>query len=595
MNLLRLRSFLRGLGLLSLLLAVAACASVTRLTPQQSAAAEHAEQRYRAGEFEAAADAFLALARDRGTAGGAHYRLRAAEAYREIGDLDRAARALGSIKHRHLDPGDQLRLDLLDAEIALAAGDTMRARSLLAFPADRLPEPLRLRALELRARSDVMAGDPFAAARARAELDRLLTGPDRAQNREELVRTLAALEPGALRARHETLRPDDALVPWIEEALRRRGEVLPRDLARAERPVGTLLPGDDGALAREGYRSLRQVALLLPMSGNLASVAQPIRDGFLAAYFADPAEQRPTIRLYDSGATAADAMQAYQLAVEEGADHVVGPLQRESVGSLFHQPLPVRTLALNHPDTGEVPPPGNAEYGLLPDAEGAQAAEHMLGRGIREAAIVIAQADWAERAARAFRVQFEAGGGFIAGQSRLPADTVDYAATIAAATAALGGPDAGVFISMRPREARLLLPQMKIARIEAPVFATSHIHSGDANPGLNRDLDGVEFCDAPWLLGSVRGVVPRDQVLRDYPGLGGIGARLFAFGMDAYALLPYLDWLLAHPDAYLDGATGQLTADHFGRIHRLMSWARFVDGTPQPVQGALRASPVPLP
>jgi outer membrane PBP1 activator LpoA protein len=76
---------------------------------------------------------------------------------------------------------------------------------------------------------------------------------------------------------------------------------------------------------------------------------------------------------------------------------------------------------------------------------------------------------------------------------------------------------------------------------------------------------------------------------------GGPAARLFAFGMDAYALLPYLDWLLAHPDAYLDGATGQLTADPFGRIHRLMSWARFVNGVAQPVQGALSASPVPLP
>lgn len=592
----RLRIFRRCLGLLSLALVLAACATVTRLSPEQNAAADRAEQLYRVGEFEQAANAFMALSRDSGAARGAHYRLRAAEAFREIGDLDRAARTLGSIKHRHLDPDDQMRLDLLDAEIALAAGDTARARSLLAFPEDRLPEPLRLRALELRARSDVMAGDRFAAARARAQLDRLLSGADRAQNRDELLKTLAALEPGVLRAKFETLRPDDALVPWIEEALRNRGEVLPRALARADRPVGTLLPGDDGALAREGYRGLHQVALLLPLSGNLANVSQPIRDGFLAAYFADPAEQRPDIRLYDSGATSDEAMNAYRRAVDDGADHVVGPLQREAVGLLFHQALPVRTLALNHPDTGEVPPPGNAEYGLLPDAEGAQAAEHMLGRGILHAAIIVAEADWAERAARAFRAQFEAGGGRIAGEARLADNVVDYQVSITRATAGLGsGPDAGVFISMRPRQARLLLPQMKIARIDVPVFATSHINSGDSNPGLNRDLDGVEFCDAPWLLGNLPGTVSHDAMTRDFPGLGGIGARLFAFGMDAYALLPYLDWLLAHPDAYLDGTTGQLTADHFGRIHRLMSWARFVNGVAQPVQGALSASPVPLP
>ena len=64
-------------------------------------------------------------------------------------------------------------------------------------------------------------------------------------------------------------------------------------------------------------------------------------------------------------------------------------------------------------------------------------------------------------------------------------------------------------------------------------------------------------------------------------------ARLFAFGMDAYALLPYLDWLLANRDAYLDGASGQLAIDGFGRIHRVLTWARYSGGVARPVYGAL--------
>ena len=39
-------------------------------------------------------------------------------------------------------------------------------------------------------------------------------------------------------------------------------------------------------------------------------------------------------------------MAAYARAVEEGAGMVVGPLQREAVGALFRQSLPVRVLAL---------------------------------------------------------------------------------------------------------------------------------------------------------------------------------------------------------------------------------------------------------
>lgn len=586
---------LRGFVLLVLVLVLTACGSVQTMTPEQTGAASHAEQLYRQGDFEPAASEFLALA-DSGSAGASHYRLRAAEAMRENGNLDAAARTLAGIKHRNLDPIDQVHLDLLDAEIALAAGDAERASNLLMFPDNQLPPSLQLRAMELRARADVMSGHPFAAARIRANLDRLLSGVDREQNRQQLLATLSALEPDVLRAKALTLRPDDALVPWIEEALRNRGKILPRSVTSADQPVGTLLPGDNGTFAREGYRPARQVAVLLPLSGNLAGVSKPIRDGFMTAYFSDHNEQRPTIRLYDSGATPEEALNAYHQAVTDGADRVVGPLQREAVGLLFHQSLPVMTLALNHADTGEVPPPGNAEFGLLPDAEGAQAATHALSRGITHIGVITAKADWADRAARAFRAQFEAGGGQIIGESQLGDDAVDYHMNITQATADLGdGPDSGVFISMRPRQARLLLPQMKIARVNVPVFATSHIYAGETSPGLNRDLDGVEFCDAPWLFGDVPGIPSRSSVENDFPGLGGIGSRLFAFGMDSYALLPYLDWLLQHPTAYLDGATGQLSADSFGRIQRSMSWARFVNGVAEPVQGALSASPVPEP
>ena len=112
------------------------------------------------------------------------------------------------------------------------------------------------------------------------------------------------------------------------------------------------------------------------------------------------------------------------------------------------------------------------------------------------------------------------------------------------------------------------------------------------NASLDRDLNGVEFCDATWLFSPVPGRPERNAITRELASANGVGGRLFAFGMDAYALLPYMDWLLAHPETYLDGASGQLAADSFGRIHRVLTWARFVDGVAQPVQGALDPLPV---
>jgi outer membrane PBP1 activator LpoA protein len=573
--------------------ALAACATLPGTSVESSADAARVEQLYADGNFDQAAAGFLNLARMHGGDQTAHYRLRAAEALRERGDLDGAAQALGDIRRRRLHGDEPLRLDLLDAEIALKHGDPAQAQALLAGSAENLPPNLHLRALELRARADLAAGDAFAAAHARALLDRDLAGVDREQNRKQLIDALATMDANALKTRVDSLPAEDPLRPWVEQILRGKGQPLARSMPRPSHPVGTMQAGRDGTLEAEGYTSLKQVALLLPMNAQLAGVSQSIRDGFLTAYFADDAARRPAVRIYDAGRTPAEAVAAYHAAVADGADHVVGPLQRESVGELFHQSLSARVLALNHPDTGEVPPPGSAEFGLLPDAEGAQVAERMRERGITRAAVIVAGADWAERAARAFRSQFEASGGSVVGEARLCDKEVNYATPIAQATASLGSAaDAGVFISMRPQQARLLLPQLKAASVDAPVFATSHVYSGDSNASLDRDLEGVEFCDAPWLFGPIPGRPDRNQISAQIASANGVGARLFAFGMDAYALLPYLDWLLTHPDAYLGGATGELTADNFGRIHRVIGWARFRNGVALAVDGALSAAPM---
>ncbi|MGA9342991.1 MAG: penicillin-binding protein activator [Rhodanobacteraceae bacterium] len=584
---------LRYIPLFLAMVWLTACVTLSQPSSQESESAARAEQLYRRGSLEAAAQAFVQLAEQTRGDRSAHYRLRAGEALREAGELDQAARTLDDIKRRRLHGDEPMRLDLLDAEIALAAGEAQHAADLLAMPIANLPPNLKMRALELRARSDVANGDRFAAARTRARLDRLLSGADRTANQKEILATLATLDPAAIRAKALTLRPDDALMPWLEQALKTQGGgTLPRPLQRPERPVGTLLPAQGGGLSPQGYRSISQVALLLPLSGRLAVVAQSIRDGFFAAYFADHTEHRPGIRVYDSGDTPATAITTYHAAVADGADQVVGPLRRESVGALFHDALPVPILALNHPDTGEVPPNGSAEFGLLPGAEGAQAAEYAFERGITAVALIAADADWANRAVQAFRAQFEADGGRVVGEARIQEGEVDYSTAITKATAGLVGTDKpGVFISMLPRQARLLLPQMKLAGITAPVFASSHVYSGTPDATSDRDLDGLEFCDAPWLIGSVVGRPALDAMAGNLQSANGTGARLFAFGMDAYAVLPYLDWLLGHPDAYMDGATGQLYADSFGRIHRLLGWAQFENGIATPVQGALTALP----
>jgi outer membrane PBP1 activator LpoA protein len=130
-------------ALLGLLLS--ACATMSQAPVGEHAAspdAAHAEELYQHGDLDQAASAFLDLASASRGDESAHYRLRAAEALRERGDLEGAAHALGDLKRRRLHGDEAVRLDLLDAEIALKHGDYAQAQSLLAIN-EAVPENLR--------------------------------------------------------------------------------------------------------------------------------------------------------------------------------------------------------------------------------------------------------------------------------------------------------------------------------------------------------------------------------------------------------------------------------------------------------------------
>ena len=63
------------------------------------------------------------------------------------------------------------------------------------------------------------------------------------------------------------------------------------------------------AAERDGYRPPRKLAVLLPMTGQLATAASPVRDGLLAAYYAERRD-RPELAFYDTLGTPAGAVAA---------------------------------------------------------------------------------------------------------------------------------------------------------------------------------------------------------------------------------------------------------------------------------------------
>ena len=582
--------------LLSILLTACVPVNVQR-SPAEIAAAQSAAAQARQGQFDQAAQAYLALAAQ-SPAHAASYRLLAAEAWWQEGQIERAAPVLAEIQRQRLSGDEPLRLDLLRAELALKQHDGATALQLTTQPNVPIPAAQQLRLLELRARAMAATGDLWGAARTRVEMDGRLTGFDQAQNRQQILNLLGKLDVAQLKQRGAAMKPGDRMLTWVNEALSRQGVAVARPQPQLQQPVGTLLPGAN-ANVREGYKVPQQVALLLPSDGNYAAAAVSIREGFFAAYIDASHNQapRPSVRVYNTHGTADGAISAYQQAVTDGAQLVVGPLTRGEVAAVFRQAqLPVPLLALNHPDNGQLPAGGTSEFGLLPETEGAQAADHMVERGLRHAYVLISGDDFAQRAASAFKAELIARGGELEGMNvltsfnALPAGLNIPAGGDAAAPADNG---TGIFISMRPAQARALLPQLQIANIHLPVFATSHIYAGMDDAASNRDLDGVEFCDAPWLFDAQPGLPSHDDIATRLPAARGSAARLFAFGMDAWNLVPYLDWLRAHPGSYLPGASGQLAADSLGRVRRVLIWASFQDGLARPLGGSLQMDDVP--
>ena len=337
------------------------------------------------------------------------------------------------------------------------------------------------------------------------------------------------------------------------------------------------------AAERDGYRPPRKLAVLLPMTGQLATAASPVRDGLLAAYYAERRD-RPELVFYDPLGTAAGAVAARDRAIAEGADQMLGPLGRDEVSALFNGAQGTPLLALNR---GNAAPPENAgDFSLAPEDEGVAAAEYLLSRNARRVLVLSNGDDHAQRSIAALRTRLEADGGAIAGTLAIVGDKPgDQSAALRAAATREGGVDA-LLIALRGNQARLVVPQLFAAGLGDKLrVATSQLSSGTGKAEEDRALDGIAFASETWLAGGLSGLPSAATLGKELPTARGPAARLFAFGHDAWLLSAYLQHLAERPDASVQGATGTLRLDAAGNVRRTPAWATFSNGVVVPLAG----------
>lgn len=365
-------------------------------------------------------------------------------------------------------------------------------------------------------------------------------------------------------------------------------------------PANELLIDEIIELAEEQSAPVQRVALLLPLEGPLAAYAAAVRDGYLLARLADR-DMGLDVRIYI--AEGEDAAAAYQRALSEGAQLVVGPLDKPAVEALARLPArPVPVLALNN-----IAQPGIAgltQFGLAPEDEALDLARRAWDDGHRRVACIVPATELGERMLKTFDAAWTAKGGTLIEQSRYGNSVPEYKNAIRrsfslaqseARAAALrrllqrqlvfvakARPDLdAIMLVAEPVAARQIIPQFRYLGVaHLPIYATAQVYGGAVNPAADQDLDGVRFAGMPWVLGA------SNQELRKVVGAqwGRAGAALqpfFAFGVDAYRLTRALPGLRNNPARSLAGATGDLSLDAESRVHRALVWAVFQGGAPR--------------
>lgn len=404
-----------------------------------------------------------------------------------------------------------------------------------------------------------------------------------------------------------------------------------------QHPAQQDLPSDLRFLQQLIDQQPTQVALLLPASGRLEAAGRAIRDGFFASYYAakNDGASVPAVLTYDTVHT--DINTLYQLAIDDGADMIIGPLSKERVTELYKRDsFPIPVLALNRldPETDDnmasasnnidtnaansmINTPNNLsadptrqtksastligkhnfyQFALGVEDEARQAARLAWLQSHRKALVLSPDTDWGQRSANAFIDELQHLGAEYFQHFSYTGNN-DYSTVIQRALSIddsraratqierLLGSNVEfeprrrhdidmIFMIAQPTAARQIKPTLDFHYAsDIPVYASSHAYNGVVDSKSNRDLNGLIFSSMPWTLSQEH---PEKRTIEKIINPAPAYHRLYAMGSDSFKLYPRLTQLQQMTGASLYGATGILSVEPNSHlIKRLQSWAVF--------------------
>lgn len=531
-------------------------------------------------------------------------------------DLSQTELVLSTIREPDLTPQQRIRFIKFQAEIALARDlpkDALNWLSSEHIPESEISRQDQISLSLLRATAYYDARSFLASGTELIYIDNLLDDQQRLQNHENIWHALTELPEHTL-TNLATMAVTSDMRGWLSlAALAKKYRDDPNSQLEelikwrqiwSYHPATRLLPSSLMLLDNIVRNQPGQIALLLPLRGDLSAFGSAIRDGFLAAHYRnkDRNDSPPRITIYDS--SPADIGNVYQQAIDEGAEFVVGPLDKNKVSELNNLPeLRVPILALNRASTTKYVRQGNAgkiyQFSLSPEDEVIQVAKQAWQEGLRRALVIVPDDDWGMRNSTIFMDTWSSLGGEIADvtffstsrdysemvQSVLEVDQSEKRASDLRRTIRERfefNPRRRrdidfIFLLANPNQAKGINPTLAFFYAEdLPVYSTSHINSGSDSRLESIDLNGIRFCDIPWKL-TESGPLFR-SIQQNWQASSGSLAPFYALGVDAYHLYPRLNQLEQIPGDKLFGMTGVLTLNDDRVIIRRLTWAQIRNG-----------------
>jgi outer membrane PBP1 activator LpoA protein len=370
-------------------------------------------------------------------------------------------------------------------------------------------------------------------------------------------------------------------------------------------PGAVKLPANlEKALNAKPFRP-QNIAVLLPLTGPRAAVAEPIRQGLLSSYLSD-FDNNVAINFYDTqqGVTA-----AYQQAVAKGAEFIIGPLLPNEVEELQKindkQQSTVPQLYLNQTDT--FTPQANLFYfSLSPAQEASDAAQKLYSDGVKLPLLLVSNDAIGKRMADSFKqtwltltsndaeVYYYDAGDQMKVTVQQALGVTDSQARISRMRNLLGSSLESDFRSRQDTDAiymisgsqdlALLKPFLDVnfSVFSEPValYTTSRSRLENESAQSAQELNNLMISDVPWLMQSSS---ETQMVSALWSGWNNSQKRLYVMGFDALELVNRLAQMRAFPGYQFMGRSGALSVDPNGVIDRQLSWGQYTQGQLTPL------------